>query len=283
MSSFAPSICLLFDNGSLRAASTLSLRETAKALQPRIDVPVKAVSLLHSSGVSADQLGGVNAELVEPFLQRWAESGGQNVLLLPLFFGPSAALTEYLPERLEAQRKKYPAVRVRLAAPLVQAGDDSAALVARAIHREVKGTVADHALTNPRVLLTDHGSPQPAVAHVRDLIAGELGALVRDENFSVRATSMERRAGPDYAFNDPLLEQALAEIGASGGGDVVVALQFLQAGRHAGMAGDIAQICATAAEKYPRLRIKITKVIGRAPEVQELLWRRWQAAISSDA
>ncbi len=86
---------------------------------------------------------------------------------------------------------------------------------------------------------------------------------------------MERREGELYAFNEPLLETALREAGEAGICKVVVALQFLFAGRHAGPDGDIAKICEEASREYPNLDIEITNPIGERPEVLELLWHRW--------
>ncbi|HEY0943642.1 MAG TPA: cobalamin biosynthesis protein CbiX, partial [Opitutaceae bacterium] len=94
-------LCFLFDNGSLRAASTLSLRGVAAALSTRIDAPVRAVSLLHSSAIDPAELDGEPAELLEPALDAYFASGGRSAVLLPLFFGPSAALTDYVPARVE--------------------------------------------------------------------------------------------------------------------------------------------------------------------------------------
>ncbi|HRE81125.1 MAG TPA: cobalamin biosynthesis protein CbiX, partial [Opitutaceae bacterium] len=93
-------ICFLFDNGSLRSEATLELRKIAAALSSRLERPVLPVSLLHSSGVDPSLLGGQAAELLEPALRVHVAEGRNKAVLLPFFFGPSAALTRYLPERL---------------------------------------------------------------------------------------------------------------------------------------------------------------------------------------
>ena len=108
--------CFLFDNGSLRAASTLNLRAVARALAPAIPAEISAVSLLHSSGVPAESLGGLAAELLEPSLLRWlGETPQGTAILLPFFFGPSGALTEYLAARLHAAHTKFPRADLRVA------------------------------------------------------------------------------------------------------------------------------------------------------------------------
>ncbi|MDP7497218.1 MAG: hypothetical protein QGI77_12325, partial [Roseibacillus sp.] len=63
-----PPCILLVDNGSFRAESTLSLRRTAEALGVRICAEVHPVSLLHSIRVDPVELGGVPAQVFEPFL-----------------------------------------------------------------------------------------------------------------------------------------------------------------------------------------------------------------------
>ena len=59
---------LLVDNGSHRAASVLSLRRIAKELSVRSGREVHPVSLLHSTKVDPEELDGVPADIVEPFI-----------------------------------------------------------------------------------------------------------------------------------------------------------------------------------------------------------------------
>ena len=87
----------MFDNGSLRPEATLGLRAVASALAERIGTTVHPVSLLHSSGIDPAALAGRPAELLEPALDRFLAEGGREGVLVPLFFGPSAALTDYVP------------------------------------------------------------------------------------------------------------------------------------------------------------------------------------------
>ena len=100
-------LCVLFDNGSLRPEATLNLRVIALRLQAAIGVTVCSVSLLHSSAIAPGELGGLPAQILEPALRAWLQAGVNDILLLPLFFGPSAALTEYVPQRLEQLRRDF--------------------------------------------------------------------------------------------------------------------------------------------------------------------------------
>lgn len=92
---------------------------------------------------------------------------------------------------------------------------------------------------------------------------------------------MERREGPEYAFNEPLLEQALRQPPFDRG-DVIVALQFLAPGRHAGAEGDIAAICAAAEAAQPGLRTHLTTTLGAHPQVVDVLASRFRAVVARE-
>ena len=269
--------CFLFDNGSLRAASTRALRRVSERLGERIGMEVRSVSLLHSNRVDPNELAGEPAQLLEESLDQFAHKGDGTAVILPLFFGPSGALVEYLPPRLAALQTKYPQCRFILANCLESPGDDSTKLLACAIERAIGEAIVQNGMTAPAIVMTDHGSPLVAVTDVRNRIGEELALRIP---LALSVASMERREGERYAFNEPLLKRALNELAQSGQTEAVVALQFLFAGRHAGPKGDIAQICADVSREYPQLRINITEPIGESGEIIELLARRFNAAIS---
>lgn len=240
----------------------------------RIGARVEAVSLLHSSGVDPVELGGVPARLLEPALNAFlAEQARGEAVLLPLFFGPSAALTAYVPERLSALSAKFPDARLRLAHWLVDPGSDDKR-VAEALADMAKKTIARHALVKPKVVLVDHGSPQATVAAVRDFLGGQVKALLADAVDAFAVASMERRPGDAYAFNDPLLS-ALLRTPHFDAGDVVILLQFLSPGRHAGEGGDIAEISAGVRREKSTLRTWMTDPIGTHPRVLDVLADRY--------
>lgn len=272
--------CFLFDNGSLRPSSTLSLRRTAAALQARLGATVHAVSLLHSSGVPPEELEGAPAELLEPALLKWlAARPHGHAVLLPLFFGPSAALTEYVPERLTSIRAKFPHARLRLARCLVDPAEPDTR-IAEALAHAAMAAISENSLARPKVVLVDHGSPQSAVAEVRNHLGEQVSALLKDHISLLGVASMERRPGPQYAFNDPLLSVALTTP-PFGEGDVVVLLQFLSPGRHAGPRGDVAEICNEAQRGRRQLATYLTEPIGNDPRVVERLLQRYAEAAQS--
>ena len=293
-------LTILMDNGSLEPAATLRLRGLATALGERIGQRVEPVSLLHSSGVPGENIGGTPAEIIEPALERRLKAGQNDFLIVPLFFGPSGALTDYLPARLAHLRIKHPQLSVKLAAPLFAAGDDR---LARILADQVRASCLSADLsdgrsllagdTSPdlalnrlqagsykekpaRIALVDHGSPARAVTDVRNELAKQLGVQLGPD-FIVAASSMERREGAAYDFCEPLLAGLLRKPGWNTG-DVTVAMQFLLPGRHAGPAGDVATICREAeAVSGGALRTTMTGLVGEHPLLVDILADRWRA------
>jgi sirohydrochlorin ferrochelatase len=264
------------DNGSLRPEAIRKLRVLTAALGRRLGRKVEPVSLLHSNTVPMDKLGGRKAEILEPAVLRRAEAGARDFVIVPLFFGRSRALTEYIPERHALWKKTYPDLHVRLAAPLAAAGDER---LARLLEEQVRAKLTSSFLRGEKaqVALVDHGSPAKAVTQVRNRLAGQLRRRLGRSVARVAAGSMERRPGAAYAFNEPLLENLLATAPWNAG-PVVVAQLFLLPGRHAGPAGDIAAICRRAREKNPRLRTVRAKLLGDHPGLIEILADRFRAA-----
>lgn len=284
-------LTLLMDNGSLEPAATLGLRGLVAQLSERLGTRVEPVSLLHSSAVPAEKLDGTPAEILEPALERRLAAGQSEFVIVPLFFGPSNALTDYLPKRLAHLRGKYPALQVRIAAPLFDAGDDRLARIladqVRALSPTPQGgtrpqdgfRARPEAAIHPRkVALVDHGSPAKAVTDVRNELARQLAAQLGPD-YTVAPASMERREGADYDFGEPLLEKLLRSSGWNTG-EVIVAMQFLLPGRHAGPDGDVSKICRAAeAASGGALRTTMTGLVVEHPLLVEILVDRWRAAV----
>ena len=267
---------LLVDNGSLESAATLALRELAAQLSRRLGLTVEPVSLLHSSGIDPAALGGSAAEILVPALERRLAAGQTEFVIVPLFFGPSRALTDYLPEQVKRLREKYPTLSVHVSPPLHATNDGR---LAQILVDQVSALL-DPASSDPvRVALVDHGSPVAAVTAVRNDLARQLAARLGTRVTAVVPCSMERRADPAYDFNAPLLADLLATPPWSEG-RVVVAMQFLLPGRHAGPEGDVARICRQAQAAHPALRTQMTALVGNHPLLLEVLADRWGAAKS---
>ena len=120
-------------------------------------------------------------------------------------------------------------------------------------------------------VLTDHGSPVAAVTEVRHAVARELASRL-PQGVVLSEAVMERRPGPEYDFNGPLLEQALERIASeSPTARVAVGMMFLLPGRHAGEGGDVAEICAAAMSRHPGLQVAASPLLGEHPLLLEIL------------
>lgn len=268
----------LVDNGSLRPAATLNLRRVAALLSQQLGETVQAASLLHSHKVHADQLDGAPALTLGPAAEHSAAQGATEIIVVPFFFGPSKALTGYLPERMAAMQATFPRVSVRVAQALVdeRGGNDLrlAKILADNVREQLNGE-------QPRVALVDHGSPIAEVTAVRNRLAGQLSVLLADDVACVTAASMERREGEEYRFNEPLLENLL-DTPEFQAGPVVLAMLFLSPGRHAGDGGDIAEICRAAQHRHSALSVATAKLVGEHPDVVEILYSRLCQAIDGE-
>ena len=265
----APKV-FLFDNGSLRPQATFGLRELAERLSQRTQLTVEAVSLLHSHKIPAEKLGGIPATIVRRRLKECLAAGERSFILLPLFLSPSLAISEYLPELIEEARNIAPDVDIRVAAPLV--GYSVAApdpRLAEMLADHVRATIASHGLDQPNVALVDHGTPIQLVNQVRNSVAVQLGTELTGDVAQVIASSMERRDGPEYAFNDPLLENLDAVF--EPGGDCVIAMFFILPGRHAGEGGDVAEICEGLTKRGVFENIYVTPLLGEHPKLLDIL------------
>lgn len=271
--------CFLIDNGSLRSASTLNLRAVAAKLERQSGQAILPVSLLHSSAVDVAELGGEPAETLEPALRRSLREGQENFLLLPLFFGPSRALTESLPKRIAAVRREFPGLRVRLAPCLFDPWEGADLRLAGILRERVEEVLAPD--EQPPVVLVDHGSPTPEVTYVRNFVAGQLAAMLGGRISRLVASSMERRPGPEYRFGDPLLEDVLSRTGFNRG-RVVVSMMFLSPGRHAGEEGDVSAICRRAERANPGLEVAMTQLVGDHPGLIPILADRLRQGLREE-
>ena len=264
---------LLVDNGSLRPQSVLNLRRIAAELSRRTGLEILPASLLHSSKVPEDQLEGQPAVNLERRIRLSLEAGEREFTIIPFFFGPTGAITDYLPQRLAFRRKKHGPFRVERTPFLYLGPDADNAGLTEILAANVRQIIDYQQWIRPRVILVDHGSPQPEVTAVRNAMAERLAHHLGDEVTAVAPASMERREGEAYAFNEPLLESLLDDAPWNTG-PVVIAMLFLSPGRHAGPGGDIATICRKAKERNPGLKTCMTGLVGEHPAIVPVLQRR---------
>lgn len=254
---------LLFDNGSLEPASSRQLRAIAGALSARLALPVDPVSLAHSDKIPAEQLDGKPAELFSDALRRLEAEGATEILALPLFIGPSLAVTRWVPGLgAEFAERGLGRAKVRIGSCLYADHDERLCGIVRDHVRAVSRSGA-----RPRVALVDHGSPAPAVTAARDAIGAQLREALGDDVTEVVACSMERREGDDYAFNEPLLARVL-ERPEWRTGPLVIAMLFIGPGRHAGAGGDVEKIVRAARGDDD---VQFTKLLGQHPALIDIL------------
>lgn len=252
---------LLVDNGSLRPEATLELRRLSAEVAQLLGQPVHPVSVLHSHKIDPALLDGQPAVIFEQAVQLAKTDGIDELLVLPLFIGPSRAITEYLPQVFADAQPGAMKLTIR---PTLY-GEDGA---------ELLDILADQILHTPgdadkdTILLCDHGSPIIEVTRVRDALARDLSAEMDIPPSRLIACSMERREGPEYAFNEPLLATALQRAP----GDVIILMLFLLPGRHAGPDGDVATIAKEHAK--PGGQVRMSPLLAKHPSMSQLIAKR---------
>ncbi len=261
---------LLLDNGSTCPESTLALRRLARALAGRSGRAVHPVSLLHADQVSAGALDGQGADTLEPWLRRAMAAGRRDFLLIPLWFGPSHALTRFISGLTAQLRREQGHFQLRCAPELCPLPGGEPRLT-EVLLGNIKGTAAALGLAPRRLVLVDHGSPTPAVTAVRTWLAARLRERL-DAGAVLDEAVMERRPDYDYDFNGDLLETVLHRLAAvDPASPVLLPLLFLSPGRHAGPGGDLSAICARVQSAVPGFRVYPTALVGAHPGLVEIL------------
>jgi len=275
----AEPVVMLVDNGSRRAAATLGLRRIAAALAETSGIPVSPVSLQHADRIPTDQLDGVAAAVFADFMREQLHHGGREFVVVPLFFGPSRALTAFIPQQLEPLKQAYDDIDVRLAdvlVPLPQGEPRIADILAdHALHAGVSLDVGDD-----HVIVVDHGSPLPQVNAVRRYAVDALRERL-PPHVVIEQAVMERREGAEFDFNGEMLGDLLDRLaGRHHAVSAALAMLFLLPGRHAGPGGDIAEICAAAMARHPALKVAISPLIGEHPLLIDILHDRLRDALA---
>ncbi len=265
----------LIDNGSIQAAAYKNLKGLAGKLSQRIGETVIAAPLLHANKIPQEQLGGKKAEILETLLQKAYLKDDREWCLLPLFFGPSGAIRDYLPRRLRILAKSHPQFICKILNPLYCSDSNGGPELVEILCELTESVIEKHELQNPAVILVDHGSPRKEVTDVRNALAKRLAEALDGKAKFIIPASMERRANPAYDFNEPLLERALGEKLVREG-DVVIAQMFISPGRHAGPHGDIQQICTEVEKQHAKLKTYRTELVGSHPKLIDLLENRWR-------
>lgn len=251
----------LIDNGSLEPAAHLNLRAVANALTGKVGVKVAAVSWKHSDRIPATALEGETGHTLARWVRAQFAAGEREFIFVPFFISAQGAIGSALRgdlEKLQSETASEGSFHFTFTAGLAAQGT-----LAGIVVRRVRETIAASRLTQPALVVVDHGGPSSASAALRDSLADEVGGLLGSEIGAITPASME-------GIHPPLLASQLATT-TFGGSDVVVAPLFLSPGRHAGPDGDIAQICRAAEGLRPTLRCHVTGLVGTHPAAVEPL------------
>jgi hypothetical protein len=278
---------LLFDNGSFRPDSTFALRKIAKKLGKQLGMRVEGVSLLHSHKIDAEKLNGEPATIIRRRFKLGITNEERHFICLPLFLGPSLAITEYLMELIEEAKLLCPEIEILVAPPL--AGWDvnhPDHRLARILADQVKLTLKYNKLSDTtNLVLVDHGSPIEKLSILRNTVTNQLKELLGDSVSTATACSMERREGVAYAFNDPLLETISFEKTSIGKSleSLVVAMFFLLPGRHAGEGGDVDEILQGLVDDAKIENFKKTDLIASHPLIYSILEDRVKSVLEDQS
>ncbi|CAH0492568.1 unnamed protein product [Peronospora farinosa] len=285
-----PRLVMLVNIGSLRAEPYLDLRQISFRLSRSIGQPVVPCSFRFSNRVDPNELNGLEAKTFGMVLTDHLATRGDNasdVVVLPLFFGKSSTLTEFLPKTINkvwAAATPTPSMplTVRVGGCLVDQENAEDTRVAQILLERILAVVDLKTVTDDvNVLVVDHGTPNRDVNEARELVAQALrGLLQRYEHVKLVDTAcMERREGAEYDFNDPLLAQALDYYTVKTG-IVVCAIMFLSNGRHAGEKGDIEEIIEDVRARHPGVDVCVTEALGTHELLSEIMQDRYRTVLA---
>ena len=275
---------LLFDNGSLRPDATFALRAIAKNLSKRLGMNVEGVSLLHSHKIDAEKLGGEPATIIRRRFKQGIANEEHYFICLPLFLGPSLAITEYLIELIDEAKLLCPEMQILVAPPL--AGwdvNDPDSRLAEILADQVKALIEEKSLTySTNLVLVDHGSPIEKLSILRNTVTDQLRDLLGGSVSTAIACSMERREGDAYAFNDPLLESITFDKSSTAEHleSLIVAMFFLLPGRHAGEGGDVDEILQGLVDEKKVKNFHKTDLISTHPLIYSILEDRVKSVLT---
>ncbi|MBC8212858.1 MAG: cobalamin biosynthesis protein CbiX [Gammaproteobacteria bacterium] len=268
---------LLVDNGSIKPSATLLLRKLASRLSEKSGLKIYPVSLRHANRISREQLDGKPARTLVPFLTEQLQAGHTQFVLLPLLFGQSGALQDYVPEQIRLLEEEYGAIDLRIAEAVYPLPGGEPKLV-QILFDHIRQLMLQHPAEKHPVVLVDHGSPSAQVTQVREHLATQLQALFKS-SITIEQAVMERREGAEYDFNGPLLQHWLSQKARAGEKSAIVAMQFFLPGKHAGQEGDIESICSAVTHQFPDFQVYITALIGQHPGLLSILQARLKSTL----
>lgn len=271
-------VILLSDNGSIRVNAALQLRELAIELSNKTGHKINPVSLQHADRIAETELNGIPAQTFTNFIKKKLIQDERHFILLPLFFGNSKALTQFIPDEANLLKQEYGDFKLDIG-EVIYPIPQGEKLLSKIILEHIHITANNKKLPLNNVVLVDHGSPNPRVTEVRKHLAN---AVQNDlpANCHLEQAVMERREGKEYDFNGDLLKDWLITKASSSENSAIIVLMFFLPGRHAGSGGDIEEICASVTNNYPQFKISISPLITNHPDFLNILQNRLSRALA---
>jgi len=273
---------ILVDNGSRRADAVLNLNRIARRLSEKSGKTIDAVPLQHAdripSAVLDDALGGEPVLTLSDYVAKALTSGVDEFVILPLFFGHSRAISSFIPDTLNKLQDVHGNFSWSIADVLCPLPPGEPKL-ARLLYESLEMSAKPSLEKLDYIVLTDHGSPSRQVNQVRVKLAEQLLPFLPD-NVPLLQAAMERREGPEYDFNGPLLQDLLEKLARENElVNVAISMLFISPGRHAGTGGDIAGICEQAMQNHPGLTVHVSPLVGDSPILIDILVNRLRAVL----
>lgn len=267
-------VCILVDNGSIRRDAVLFTRKIAEGLASKLSCSVIAASLAHSDQIPPINLHGRSVPLLEELLKKFGESSEiQKVVILPFMLVTGGAIFQKVEACVGAFANEYAETNFVLRDALISGDCLRDVRIIGMLVDSINAVIDTHALKLSHVVLVDHGSPYVRSIEVRNYVAKEIEKELKNRVQAVIPSSMERRSGEAYDFNEPLLKQALIGLTDS---TVILARLFLQPGRHNGKKGDVDEICRNVILEDPGLRIFETERVFKQKKLILLLEDRYK-------
>ena len=273
---------ILADNGSRRAEAVLNLMRLAGRMSEKSGKNIHAVPLQHAHRIPSEAfgnaLGGRHVVTFAEYVEEALDDGVSELVIVPMFFGRSRAITSLIPDTLNAVQKKHGKILWSVADELCPLPQGEPKL-ARLLFDNLEKLPGEKLTKLDYIILVDHGSPARRVTDVRVRLAEQLASYLPPHVPLLQAV-MERREGPEYDFNGPLLSDLLERLARRNERvAIAISMLFLSPGRHAGEGGDIAGICNDVMQRHPGLTVRISPLVGDNPLLVDLLCERLQAVL----
>ena len=189
-------------------------------IDPNFGHNIRPLGLMHSHKVASADLHDEPADSMQNFLLSDGADQVTEIRALSFFLGPSLAITDWLPENLQAWKDREPEVRqYRILDPLFSPGTTGLP-VRWWNYAGSKSKVPGLSIPRWRWWITE--PPLPEVNQVREDVGDQMRKLLGTEIGPFSTCAMERRPDPQYDFNNPLLEDLLQQWMETGVEEVVL-------------------------------------------------------------